>query len=304
MYSQHVWGQRRRDGCPWEEDAWGYIKHPGDSILEGSVGSEQGGGEDAASGDASGRDGGATASSSESSGPLSPLEDSEVEERKRWNEQGDPLRIRVSARDRASMERSLGAFVMKRPLGDGYTLRPPTKGTTVVWSDARPNANRYFGCYEAAFLAGVRFPLHPTIRAILRGYDLGIWQLTPNSWVNILGYIAACEMQGLNPGWEAFAHMHYLSRSPGGWRAWYTLTTLPNYLMTLDKPSKWHTWKGRFYLASAPSRQENHELRRYNKKPDLLGQKCALPTVPSDDYDQYWRRGFSSSPPLLSQPAS
>ena len=62
--------------------------------------------------------------------------------------------------------------------------------------------------------------------------------------------------------------------------------------MTLDKPSKWPTWKSRFYLASAPTRQENFELRRYNKKPDLLGQKCVLPTVPSDDYVQLLDTGF------------
>ena len=68
--------------------------------------------------------------------------------------------------------------------------------------------------------------------------------------------------------------MHFLSRSPGGWRAWYALTTYPQYLMTLDKPSKWSDWKNRFYLVSAPSKEGNREYRTYNRKPDLMGNKC------------------------------
>ena len=75
---------------------------------------------------------------------------------------------------------------------------PPEMGT-IVWEDNQQNANGYFGCYEAASLVGRRFHLHNTIKAILRGYGLGIWQLTPNSWVNILNYISACEMQNIKP---------------------------------------------------------------------------------------------------------
>jgi hypothetical protein len=178
------------------------------------------------------------------------------------------------------------------PLGDGYKIRVPPELGTIAWGDDQQNANSYFGCYEAAFKAGLRFPLHQAVRAILRGYGLGLWQLTPNSWTNILGYVAACEFQGLNPGWEAFASMHYLSRSPGGWRAWYTLTTQPQYMMTLDKVSKFDGWKHRFYLMSAPTRRENYEFRLYNKKPDLLGRKCALPRIPEEDFDKIIEADF------------
>ena len=122
------------------------------------------------------------------------LEDSEVEERKEWKDEGDPFWIHVSARDQANMEKGLEVFKSKRPLGDGYSIWVPPEIGTIAWPDDQSNANKYFGCYEAAFLAGLRFPLHDTIKAILRGYGLGMWQLTPNSWVNILGYIAACEM--------------------------------------------------------------------------------------------------------------
>ncbi|XP_021739818.1 uncharacterized protein LOC110706234 [Chenopodium quinoa] len=260
---------------------------PSDSIL----GSGQGGGEEVASVER--RNSSQEASSSASGSTLDPVErssiyltpsvDSEEEERPSWQTKGDPLMITVSTKDRAMMQNNLADFVLKRPLGTGYRLVvPPAKGT-IAWEDDQCNADDWFGCYEAAFLAGLRFPLHDTIKAILRGYGLGIWQLTPKCWVNILGYIAACEMQDLNPGWEAFAHMHYLSRSPGGWRAWYTLTTYPQYLMTLDKPSKWLDWKSHFYLVKAPTNEENREFPTYNRKPELLGQKCQMPPVPERD---------------------
>ncbi|XP_021717323.1 uncharacterized protein LOC110685171 isoform X2 [Chenopodium quinoa] len=53
--------------------------------------------------------------------------------------------------------------------------------------------------------------------------------------------------------------------------------------MTLDKPSKWSDWKSRFYLVKAPTNKENREFRTYNRKPELLGQKCRMPPVPERD---------------------
>lgn len=50
--------------------------------------------------------------------------------------------------------------------------------------------------YESVIDLGLIFPLHPFILEVLDGYELGLWQLTPNSWTNILGYIATCELRG------------------------------------------------------------------------------------------------------------
>jgi hypothetical protein len=225
-------------------------------------------------------------SSSESSDDLPPLEDSEEEERKTWKEKDDPFKIHVSSKDIDLMEKNLPNFLKAHPMGDGWSIRVPPPDGTISWEDTERNANGYFGCYEAAFRAGLRFPLHQAVKAILRGYGLGVWQLSHNSWANILGYVAACEFQGVHPGWEAFAKMHYLSRNPGGFRAWYTLSTLPQYMMTLDKVSKFDGWKHRFYLCTAPTKRENYELRLYNKKPDLMGRKCCLPRIPDEDFDK------------------
>ncbi|XP_021717013.1 uncharacterized protein LOC110684884 [Chenopodium quinoa] len=62
--------------------------------------------------------------------------------------------------------------------------------------------------------------------------------------------------------------------------------------MTLDKPSKWSSWKSKFYVVSSPSPQLNRWLRRYNKHPAFLGRKCALPTVPSEAWDKIMQKGL------------
>ena len=43
---------------------------------------------------------------------------------------------------------------------------------------------------------------------------------------------------------------------------------------------------------SAPTRRENYESRLYNKKPDLLGRKCALPRIPEEDFDKIIEADF------------
>ena len=204
----------------------------------------------------------------------------------------DPRKIRMLPADRALLKSSFKVFKEKHPFGNGWYVTVPPADAVMAWKDDIPNADNYFVCYEAVIEAGLRFPLHTGIRKILKGYDLGVWQLTPNSWGNILGYIAACEFQDIEPSFSAFAHMHYLSRAPGGHGAWYTLTTLPQYQITLDKVSKWAGWRERFYLISSPSLEHNRTLRRYNKEPALLGRKCALPELSTRARRQIIDPGF------------
>ncbi|XP_021714828.1 uncharacterized protein LOC110682790 [Chenopodium quinoa] len=162
----------------------------------------------------------------------------------------------------------------------------------MAWDDDIDNADHYIVYYEAVIEAGLRFPLYTGIRKILKGYDLGVWQLTPNLWVNILSYITACELQNISPSFSAFAHMHYLSKAPGGHGAWYTLSTLPQYLMSLDKVSKWSGWKDKFYLISSPTLRHNRTLRWYYTEPTLLGRKCPLPELSNKAREQIMEPGL------------
>ena len=198
----------------------------------------------------------------------------------------NPFKTRMKPGDLALLESGFEAFKEQHPFGEEWDIIVPPADAVLAWGDDIENADNYFVCYEAVIEAGLRFPLHRGIRKILKGYDLGVWQLTPNSWVNILSYIAACEFQDIEPSFTAFAHMHYLKSAPGGFGAWYTISTLPEYLMSLDKVSKWGGWKDKWYLVSSPSIRMNKILRRYNKEPALIGQKAVRPALTSNAREQ------------------
>ena len=182
---------------------------------------------------------------------------------------------------RSAMASGLANFRRKVVLGYGYTLSVPNEGDTITWPSLASYQDRAFGCYEAAFQAGLRFPLHPAVERILDGYQLGIWQLVPNSWINILGYVAACEMLQVEASFEAFAHMHYLSRAPArGGEGWYTLTTCKGYMMAVGKENKWKDWRTKFYIVKSADSRLNQKYNRWNKDPPLLAGRSALPPIP------------------------
>ena len=99
---------------------------------------------------------------------------------------------------------------------EDYLIRTPPEGTNITFPPGIKNEKRVFGCYEAVLKAGLRFPVHPAIDDILAGYGIGLWQLTPNSWTNILGYVATCEAHNVTADFAAFAHMHHMNRTPQG----------------------------------------------------------------------------------------
>ncbi|GFZ14421.1 hypothetical protein Acr_24g0006110 [Actinidia rufa] len=63
----------------------------------------------------------------------------------------------------------------------GIRLRIPGDGETIL--SARQCEVAF---YEAAFLAGLRLPLHPTIRKILIHYKICPAQLSPNAWRSVI----------------------------------------------------------------------------------------------------------------------
>ncbi|GFZ00547.1 hypothetical protein Acr_14g0001820 [Actinidia rufa] len=67
----------------------------------------------------------------------------------------------------------------------GIRLRIPGDGETIL--SARQGEVAF---YEAAFLAGLRLPLHPTIREILIHYKICPAQLSPNAWRSVICWLS------------------------------------------------------------------------------------------------------------------
>ena len=182
------------------------------------------------------------------------------------------------------MLKNLEEFWETYVMGAGYEIHVPDLDDTVVWPFNQSYGDQCFGCYKAAIQAGLRFPLDKDVEKILDGYCLGVWQLTPNSWVNVLGYVAACNMQGVKPGFEAFASMHYLSKAPK--------VVDPRFMMTRGEESKWKDWRNRFYIISLLNTRWNQKYNSWNRNPFLLGQKAILPPVLDEGCDQILTHGL------------
>ncbi|GFY87073.1 hypothetical protein Acr_05g0007120 [Actinidia rufa] len=92
----------------------------------------------------------------------------------------------------------------------GVRLRIPGDGKTIL--SARQGEVAF---YEAAFLAGLRLPIHPTIREILIHYKICPAQLSPNAWRSVIYSLVI---------WRHFKH--HLScdefRIPGNVKGWKT----------------------------------------------------------------------------------
>jgi len=163
--------------------------------------------------------------------------------------------------------------------GPGYDVRVPKVGSNV-----RVLPEGCIPVYEAVLDLGLRFPLHPFVLEILDGYDLGLWQLTPNSWANIFGYMATCELKGYHMSFHSFAHMHFLIKVGQSCDAWYFWSTRPSFLMTTSKSNKWKDWRNRFLYIKLDDISLCRRLNRANPNPYLCGRDADLPpTHPLDD---------------------
>lgn len=58
------------------------------------------------------------------------------------------------------------------------------------------------GCiaiYKAYLELGLQFPIDPFIVVVLRAYDLALCELMPNNGGSMMGFLAICDMMGIDP---------------------------------------------------------------------------------------------------------
>lgn len=91
----------------------------------------------------------------------------------------------------------------------GYSFLLPSRKDTIVSA-----SSGHFAIYRLALDAGLRFPLHTFISRFLHYYNIDYNQLTPNSWQNIMTFLAICDLKSVTPSLPAFTQMHYVSKVP------------------------------------------------------------------------------------------
>ena len=55
------------------------------------------------------------------------------------------------------------------------------------------------GVYEEALKASFRFPLHPFVVQLLNIYLISPFQITPNSWRFVIGFLSLCFLRNVQP---------------------------------------------------------------------------------------------------------
>ncbi|GFZ02371.1 hypothetical protein Acr_15g0009790 [Actinidia rufa] len=136
--------------------------------------------------------------------------------------------------------KNLGATYSFPP---GVLLRIPGDGETIL--SARQGEVAF---YEAAFLAGLRLPIHPTIREILIHYKICPAQLSPNAWRSVICSLVIWRHFKRHMSCDEFRCLYSLSPLPDS--GWYYFKARPEKNLLRGSPSNVKGWKKRFFFAS------------------------------------------------------
>ncbi|GFS30801.1 hypothetical protein Acr_00g0014170 [Actinidia rufa] len=165
----------------------------------------------------------------------------------------------------------------------GVRLRIPGDGETIL--SARQGEVAF---YEVAFLAGLRFPIHPTIRDILIHYQICPAQLSPNAWRSVICSLVIWWIFKRHLSCGEFRCLYSLSPLPDS--GWYYFKARPEKNLLRGSPSNVKGWKTRFFFASGdeweltPGAAASESLLRVPRSWGTPGKSCnKLPTLSEVD---------------------
>ena len=103
--------------------------------------------------------------------------------------------------------------------------------------------------FEVAFDNGLRFPLHPFIKGVLKHFNVCPSQLAPNGWGILVGLLAFFRDRGLGvPSIALLLYLFSLKETAEGFLYFSRRTGAP--LVISDLPSSHRSWKGRYFFVS------------------------------------------------------
>ncbi|GFZ00558.1 hypothetical protein Acr_14g0001930 [Actinidia rufa] len=125
----------------------------------------------------------------------------------------------------------------------GVQLRIPGEGETIL--SVRKGEVAF---YEAAFLASLGLPIHPTIRRILSHYKICPAQLSPNAWRSVVCSLVIWRYYKCHMSCNEYRYLYSLSPLPNS--GWYYFKARPEKNLLRGSPSNMKGWKKRFFFAS------------------------------------------------------
>ncbi|GFZ11246.1 hypothetical protein Acr_22g0006440 [Actinidia rufa] len=164
----------------------------------------------------------------------------------------------------------------------GVRLRIPGDGEKIL--SPRPGEVAF---YEAAFLADLRLPIHPTIRKILIHYKICPAQLSPNAWRSVICSLVIWRHFKRHMSCDEFRCLYSLSPLPDS--GWYYFKARPEKNLLRGSTSNVKGWKTRFFFASGdewefPSGTAASDRTRVPRSWGTPGKSCnKLPTLSEVD---------------------
>ena len=111
-------------------------------------------------------------------------------------------------------------------------IRMPEEGETIA--STCPGEVAF---YEAAFHAGLCFPIHPTIRMILQFYNVCLAQLLPDAWQSVVCAIALWQAYKYAISLFEFRNLFNLNKNPKPGHGWLYFKARPNKTLLEGNPS-------------------------------------------------------------------
>ncbi|GFY87393.1 hypothetical protein Acr_05g0010320 [Actinidia rufa] len=127
----------------------------------------------------------------------------------------------------------------------GVRIRLPNEGETITSTRSGEVA-----FYEAAFPAGLRFPLHPTIRLIFQFYNICPAQLVPNAWRSIACSMALWRVYKYTISLFKFRNLFSLNCNPKPDQGWLYFKAKNKKVLLGGYPSNVKGWKSMFFFVS------------------------------------------------------
>ncbi|GFS41821.1 hypothetical protein Acr_00g0076530 [Actinidia rufa] len=164
----------------------------------------------------------------------------------------------------------------------GVQVRLPDEGETITSTCPVEVA-----FYEAAFPAGLCFPLHPTIRLILQFYNICPAQLVPNAWRSIACSMALWWVYKYTISLSEFRNLFSLNSNPKPDQGWLYFKARNKKVLLEGYPSNVKGWKSKFFFVSSegtsregtprvsrtwgiPNKHCNNPPRLYGDKPKVF----------------------------------
>ncbi|GFZ14944.1 hypothetical protein Acr_24g0011340 [Actinidia rufa] len=176
----------------------------------------------------------------------------------------------------------------------GVHIRLPDEGETIT--SIRPGKVAF---YEAAFPAGLRFPLHNTIRLILQFYNICPTQLVPNAWRSIACSMALWRVYRYSISLSEFRNLFSLNSNPKPDQGWLYFKARNKKVLLGGYPSNVKGWKRKFFFVSGdeweiPEEKSRKGAARVPRTWGISDKHCNNPPRLFDDEMKVFEEIFRS----------